>query len=290
MVSKNKDAQPAYYAVIPADVRYDTKLSANAKLLYGEITALCNKRGFCWANNTYFSKLYSKTNRVVTNWVSELQKAGHIRIELDHEKGNRRCLYLWNKTSRAMEEKFHSPIEENFHRPIEEKFQHNNTESNTTRSNNTSKPSSTCSVEVPVLTVTVAGTAQRKKLAPKKESIHQGMIQTYHDWHLKEFQIKPQIDGSDTKVVKNIVYFLERNIAKEGVTVIQAFEMILKRHRKWDKFYQDKTRLRQIATNLHNIVINLKKQNDGSSYERIKSEVDEHLAIRKKQRDSAARA
>ena len=40
---------PGYYAVIPANVRYDKRLKPNAKLLFGEITCLTNKKGFCWA-------------------------------------------------------------------------------------------------------------------------------------------------------------------------------------------------------------------------------------------------
>ena len=36
---------PTYYAVLPADVRYDTNLSPQEKILYAEITALSNKEG-----------------------------------------------------------------------------------------------------------------------------------------------------------------------------------------------------------------------------------------------------
>ena len=75
----------SYYAIIPASVRYDTKLSPNSKLLYGEITALCNEKGYCWANNAYFSHLYKVSNRAITNWINQLKKQGHILINYDRE-------------------------------------------------------------------------------------------------------------------------------------------------------------------------------------------------------------
>ena len=73
---------PGYYAVIPATVRYDKSVCPNAKLLYGEITALCSKEGYCWATNQYFSDLYGVKPRAISDWVGQLRGSGYIRIEI----------------------------------------------------------------------------------------------------------------------------------------------------------------------------------------------------------------
>ena len=72
--------RPNYYAIIPATVRYDKKLKANEKLLYGEITSLTNKTGECWATNKYFADLYEVSIRSVRNWISNLEKNDYIKI------------------------------------------------------------------------------------------------------------------------------------------------------------------------------------------------------------------
>ena len=85
---------PNYYAIIPAFVRYNEKLSPNAKLLYGEITALCNKKGYCYASNKYFANLYKVSNNSISNWVSSLVGEGYVKIHVNREEGNQRRIWL----------------------------------------------------------------------------------------------------------------------------------------------------------------------------------------------------
>lgn len=73
---------PNYYAVIPADVRYDDRLPAAAKLLYGEISSLASREGYCFARNDYFAELYKVTDRTVTRLISQLAKYGYVTIRL----------------------------------------------------------------------------------------------------------------------------------------------------------------------------------------------------------------
>ena len=77
------NARPNYYSVIPADVRYDSSLKANEKLLYGEITALSNHKGYCFAENNYFAKLYGVKKGTVSGWISNLEDKGYIKKGYD---------------------------------------------------------------------------------------------------------------------------------------------------------------------------------------------------------------
>jgi DNA-binding PadR family transcriptional regulator len=108
-----------YYAIIPAPVRYCKYLKANEKLMYGELTALSNDKGFCFASNEYFSNLYDVSKTSISKWISNLEKNGFIKIKMIYEPGTKqikqRRIYiapLLKKTSIPIEEKLNTPIEE----------------------------------------------------------------------------------------------------------------------------------------------------------------------------------
>ena len=94
---------PNYYAIIPANVRYDKDLTPNAKLLYGEITALCNKEGFCWAGNDYFAELYGKDVVSISRWISSLKSGGFIQVLIDQKATHRRKIYLQTSIQKSQE-------------------------------------------------------------------------------------------------------------------------------------------------------------------------------------------
>ena len=74
--------RPAYYAVLPAGVRYDESLPASAKLLYAEVTALARAEGYCWAANDYFAKLYGVKADTISRLLGQLEARGYLRREV----------------------------------------------------------------------------------------------------------------------------------------------------------------------------------------------------------------
>ena len=112
---------PNYYAIIPANVRY-ADLKPNAKLLYGEITALSNKHGFCFASNKYFAELYKVNKNTISSWISDLKNYGFITVKIERNVNNqitKRCIGILKKMDN----------------PIHEKLKYNNTSINTTSNN-----------------------------------------------------------------------------------------------------------------------------------------------------------
>lgn len=91
------DRKPAYYAIIPADVRYDDRIPANAKLLYGEVSALIGAEGYCFASNQYFAKIYGMSCDSITRLFKKLEDHGYIKREVEKDKSGQvigRKIYL----------------------------------------------------------------------------------------------------------------------------------------------------------------------------------------------------
>ena len=97
-------------------------------LLYGEITALCNKTGQCFATNNYFAELYKVEVETISRWISHLVKNGFITSNIEKENGNARYIqlnqYLLTKKS--------IPIDKKINRGIDKKINNNNTNNNNT--------------------------------------------------------------------------------------------------------------------------------------------------------------
>ena len=78
--------KPNYYAILPAEVRYSENLAPNSKLLYAEISALTNKSGKCFAQNSYFAELYNVEKETVSRWISQLEKFGFVKTKVIRNK------------------------------------------------------------------------------------------------------------------------------------------------------------------------------------------------------------
>jgi hypothetical protein len=126
--------KPNYYAILTAEVRYDNRLRPNVKLLYAEITALCNMNGQCFASNKYFSELYGKSKGSISGWINELVKYGYISTEYTYKNNTKEIEYRYIKILKG-------GIIENNHTLLKKTLKNNtiNTNNNITYNNKSFK-------------------------------------------------------------------------------------------------------------------------------------------------------
>ena len=70
-----------FYAVIPTKILRDGSLKEKSKLLYADISSLCNQKGYCWASNEYFANLYGVREETISRALKEIEKSGYIKID-----------------------------------------------------------------------------------------------------------------------------------------------------------------------------------------------------------------
>lgn len=99
----NEENKPGYYAVIPAHIRYCKELKYPERLIYGEITSLLTKEGYCFASNRYFANLYGVIQGTVSRWISNLEKYGFIKVVIiknDNKQVVQRRIYITDNSCR----------------------------------------------------------------------------------------------------------------------------------------------------------------------------------------------
>ena len=148
--------KPNYFGILPANVRYDKNLKPMEKILYTEISSLTNKDGYCYATNSYFSRLYEVHKNTVGTWINNLEKQGYIKTVLIYKKGTKeiieRRIYINQTIDTPINEKVDTyqqkdlepinekvdtyqqkdlePINEKVDTPINENIEENNTSIN----------------------------------------------------------------------------------------------------------------------------------------------------------------
>ena len=137
-ITQNK----GYIAIIPAVVRYDKDLKPSEKLLFGEISALMDAKGFCWASNKYFAELYDVAIETVSRWITHLVKKGYVKSKIVYAEDGKTVLQrkLWamlpvlDEDEDPIDEKIKG-IDEKIKTPIDEKVKENVTSNELTRVN-----------------------------------------------------------------------------------------------------------------------------------------------------------
>lgn len=96
---------PAYFAIITGPVLDDRVLSDSAKLLYGRITSMTDREGYCWATNSYLSELTGYGERTISRLIAQLETQGHIWTESVpalRAGGHERRIYIGARAARGV--------------------------------------------------------------------------------------------------------------------------------------------------------------------------------------------
>lgn len=129
----NEQNKTSYYAIIPSEVRYCEELKFAERLLYGEITALAGKEGYCFATNKYFAELYHVIPGTISRWISHLESLGFVKVVIIKSKKNQiiqRRIYIndnyRNFIANTYKQNKQYPYGQNSQYPISRIAQYNN--------------------------------------------------------------------------------------------------------------------------------------------------------------------
>lgn len=82
-----------YWGTIPAAIRYNKNLTPIDKLIYCDITARSNSKGYCWPSNKTIAEDLNLKPRIVSLAISKLVKEGYLIREDRPELTTHRALH-----------------------------------------------------------------------------------------------------------------------------------------------------------------------------------------------------
>ena len=85
------EMEQSYFTVVPLWILQHKELTPNAKLVYGIISSLTRKSGYCYASNSYIADVLNSNATSVSKFVNQLAKLGCITIEYKYGK-NKECI------------------------------------------------------------------------------------------------------------------------------------------------------------------------------------------------------
>lgn len=85
-----------FYAVIPTEILTSDKISSHEKILYGVISSLTNKTGYCFASNAALAEFFKKDDNVphvktISKWVNNLVDVGFLTNEITSSENNKKA-------------------------------------------------------------------------------------------------------------------------------------------------------------------------------------------------------
>lgn len=81
-----ENLKSSYFTMITYDVMTDNNLTDFQKLLYGAIIGLCHEKGYCYARNEYFEKLFNKKTTTISMGIGKLIEMGYIYRKIIYKK------------------------------------------------------------------------------------------------------------------------------------------------------------------------------------------------------------
>jgi len=128
-------SKPENYILIPAEVKNCKELKPIEKLIFGDITCLCNQKGYCWAGNRYFAELYQISKRSVSRYINHLKELNFITAVVERD-ANKKVIKRTIKINDNPIEKTDSTSGQNFLSPVDRTVQYNNTSYNNKKEKN----------------------------------------------------------------------------------------------------------------------------------------------------------